>query len=114
MPRPELQHPCSCVDADVDVDSNTSELLSTMLLPLIFEEEEDLPPPVPTMMKHKRRKLGLLCAHRAVAVGCSTGAGGLARSSAGKIIIPGGRFHSAMHAVMAAGSSGTGGRCRHR
>jgi hypothetical protein len=89
------------------MDSDTPELLLVMLLPLTFKdedqdhEEEDLPLPEPT------NKLGLLhaCSHGA-------GVGGLARSSVGKVVIPGWRFHIAMHVATVAGGSSTGGQRR--
>jgi hypothetical protein len=111
------QRPRGRVNADVDADGNTPELSSAMSLPLIFEdegqdqeEEEDPPPLGPMMTKHKRKKLGLPHVRRAAVVGRGAGAGGSARSSVGKIIIPGGRFHPAMRAATAAGGSGTGGQ----
>jgi hypothetical protein len=104
------------VNADVDADGNTPELLSAMLSPLTFEDkgrdQEEKEDPLPlglTMTKHKWKKLGLPHACRAAAVSHGAGAGGSTRSSVGKIVIPGGRFHPAMHAATAAGSSGTGG-----
>jgi hypothetical protein len=62
------------------------------------------------MTKRERKKLGLPHARRAVAVGRGADAGGSAGSSAGKIIIPGGRFHPTTRAATVAGGSGTGGR----
>jgi hypothetical protein len=103
------------VDVDVDADGDTPEPSSVMLSPLTFEdqdrdqEEEDPLPPGPTMTKHEQKKLGLPHACRA-AVGRGAGARGSARSSAGEIVIPGGRFHPATRAATAAGGSGTGGR----
>jgi hypothetical protein len=105
------------VNADADADGDMPKPSLAMSSPLIFEdegrdqeEEEDPPSLGPTMTKHKRKKLGLPHVCRAVAVGRGTGAGGLARSSNGKIIIPGGRFHPATRAATAAGDSSTGGQ----
>jgi hypothetical protein len=111
----------SRVDADVDTDGDTPKSSSVMLSPLTVEdqdrdqEEEDPPPPGLTMTKRKRKKLGLPHVRRAAAIGRGDGAHGSARSSAGEIVIPGGRFHPATHAATAAGSSSTGGRrgCRY-
>jgi hypothetical protein len=73
------------------------------------EEEEDLPLPGPIMTKCKQKKLGLLHAYRVAVVGCSAGAGDFARSSMGKIVILGERFHPAMCTAMVASSSSTDG-----
>jgi hypothetical protein len=94
VPMLEPWRPRSHVYADADTDGNTPELLSAMLSLLTFEdkdqdhkEEEDHLQSGPT------KKLGLLRACRAAAVGCGAGAGGWAKSSVSKIAIPGWGFH---------------------